>query len=118
MHEYKVENICIGSNFNMCPMYIYLRVLFKRYIFNIYFSVTPSDNCFSNLDLKNNCPKVSQKFFNILVYASLQCVYHMTKAVQDIVRVPSVVGSMTLCALLQTMCNLKAVQMNVQCSLI
>ena len=29
----------------------------------------------------NSNTKVSQKFCNILVYASLQCIYHVTKAV-------------------------------------
>ena len=31
-----------------------------------------------------NFTRVSQKFYNILVHASLQCVYYMIKAVQAI----------------------------------
>ena len=67
--------------------------------------------------------KVSQKFCNILACAILQLVYCMTKAVQA-VKVPTIVGSilivgvLTCCALLPFLCDFKAVQMNVQCSLI
>ena len=59
---------------------------------------------------------VSQKFCNIFVHVSLQCVYHVTKAVQAIVGNIVVVGALTQCALLH--CHLKAAHMNIQCSLV
>ena len=67
---------------------------------------------------------MSQRFFHILVVcASLWHVCYMTKAVQAM-KVPVaigcivVVGVLTCCTLLPTVCDLKAAQMNMQCSLI
>ena len=57
---------------------------------------------------------MSQKFCNILVHASLQHVYHVIEP--D----PAVIGS-NWCAdmfCITSICDLKAVQVNIQCSLI
>ena len=40
--------------------------------------------------------------------------YHVTEAVQPVVSNIVVVGVLTHCALLHSMCNLKAIQMNVK----
>ena len=66
---------------------------------------------------------MSQKFYNILVSISLPDVYHVTKADQVVVGTHYgcsilVVGSLTRCVLLHSMCNLKAAQMNMECNLI
>ena len=51
---------------------------------------------------------VSQKFCNILVEcASLQCVYHITEAIQAMVG-SIIIGVLTSSALLHSMCDLKA----------
>ena len=66
---------------------------------------------------------VSQKFGNILVHTSLPWICHVTKHFK-MWKVLAVVGSIMVidvlsnCALLHTMCDLKATQMNIQCSLI
>ena len=59
---------------------------------------------------------MSQKFCNILVDASLWCIYHMTKTVQAVIGSIMVVSIVTH-ALLHCVCDLKAAQMNLQCSL-
>ena len=66
---------------------------------------------------------MKQKFCNILLCASLWCVYHVTEAVEKPGRIPTVVSSIMVvgvqtCALLQSLCYLKVAQINVQCSLI
>ena len=67
---------------------------------------------------------MSKKFCEILVRVCLKQVYHVTEAVQAVVKVPAVVasivivGALTLCALLHFMCDLKAKQINVQRCLI
>ena len=63
------------------------------------------------------------KFYNILARANLVRVYHLTKAVQAEIGIHWVVsivllGALTRCALLHSVFDLKATQMNVQHSLI
>ena len=64
--------------------------------------------------------RVSQKFCNILLCASLWCVYQVSEVVQQPFMVGSimVVGRLTHGALFQLRYNLKATEMNVQWSLI
>ena len=67
--------------------------------------------------------KISQKFYNNLIHASIWHIDHIAEAVQAVegnhcgISI-MVVGVLTCYALLHSMCNLKAAQMNVQCSLI
>ena len=66
----------------------------------------------------------NQKFCNILVHASLQLVYHMTEAVQAMISLPAMVGSIVvvcvlICyAFLHSKCDLKVTLINMQHSLI
>ena len=61
---------------------------------------------------------MSQKFCNILICASLHHRYHLIKAIQDVEGTIMVGGALTHNALLLSMCDLKAIQMNMQCNLI
>ena len=64
---------------------------------------------------------VNQKFGNILVRSSLQCIYHMTEAVQAVVVTRWdwwYIGALTSCALPDSVIDLKATQINVQRNLI
>ena len=78
-------------------------------------------------DSINNDTWVSQKFCNIFLYASLQCIYYMTIAVQAMVNIhygwlycgswyvdTLGIALLTHCALLCFVCDLKATQMNMQ----
>ena len=71
----------------------------------------------------NENTRVSQKFHNILVSAHLQCIIRGPNQFK-LWKLPTVVGSivvvsvLTCCILLHSMKDLKAVQINVQCSLI
>ena len=56
--------------------------------------------------------RLSQKFCNILVCVCLQCVYHINEEVQAVVSSIVVVGILTHCALLNSVYNLKAGQMD------
>ena len=62
---------------------------------------------------------MNQKFCNILVVrVSLRDVYNVTDTVEGVVGSIVVVGALTLCALLQSVSDLKARQMNVKGGLI
>ena len=81
--------------------------------------------CISNLYVNVTTTLRSQKFCNILVVcASLLLVYHVTVKqlqpwkINTMVCSILVVGTLIHCALVHFVCGLKAVQMNVQFSLI
>ena len=57
---------------------------------------------------------MSEKLCNILVYARLWCVYHVSKTVQSMYGSIVVLSALTHCALLHFICDLKTTQMNVQ----
>ena len=68
-----------------------------------------------------NILNVSQKWFNILVHINLRYEYYSTKIVQILITVVvtiMVVGILTCCALLHSVCDLKAAQIYVQYHLI
>ena len=54
----------------------------------------------------------------------MRCIYHVIKAVQTVKKIPTVVGNiavvgaLTHCVFLHSVCDLKAIQMNVQHCLI
>ena len=63
---------------------------------------------------------VSQKFCNILVYASFQLIYHTTKAVQAMRNTCCsimVVSALTCCSWFHSLCDLKAAWTNLHLSL-
>ena len=61
---------------------------------------------------------IQRKFCNILVHASLRCVYQVTKTVQAVLGSIVVVDTLTRCAVLHSVCDLKVAEMNMQWSLI
>ena len=75
-------------------------------------------------DDKTNLVRASQKFYKILLCASLQHGYHMTEEIQSVREVSVVGGSIMVVgvlachALLHFVCDLKLAQMNMQHSLI
>ena len=72
------------------------------------------------LEKKVHLTQASQKFSNIFVHTSLWCLYRMSKVVQALEGTSCgivILGALTHCASIQSVCNLKAEQMNMQCSL-
>ena len=79
-HSYVLISLQLSFfTFSFCLIYFYLFILFTN-------------------------TRVIQKFCNILVvHASLQCIHHMTEAVQASI---VVVGALTYCTSLHSMCDL------------
>ena len=120
------KNVCFQSSTDYCRYGFFcvetmLEVIYLkkevsrgreiRFFLSVFYNTNNNNN--------DNDNRVSQKFCNILVCASLWHIYHVILAVlaMEVSRI-LVVGILTHCALLHSVCDLKATQMNVQHSIL